>query len=203
MEDKLKILQRAKTLFSELKADPNSFLFSVGELNSRRFKKLKKSTYAKDKQLLKLITLAENAVERLKEEKMSARLDYIEKRKIDRSTLYSFDGPFQLMHADVANLQFLEKSASVPRYAPLIVDLYSSKVYVYPMRSRKQIVKKLEQFHFDVQNKRKNKNMRLQVDNEFQQVKIQDLNDKFNFTMFTTSVRGKAFVAESKRDFLK
>ena len=71
------------------------------------------------------------------------------------------------------------------------------------MRSRKQKAKKLEQFYVDVQNKRKNKNMRLQVDNEFQQVKIQDLNDKFNFTMFTTSVRGKAFVAESKREFLK
>ena len=39
----------------------------------------------------------------------------------------------------------------------------------------------------------------LQVDNEFQQVKIQDLNDKFNVTMFTTSVRrGKAFAAEQK-----
>ena len=141
MEDKLKILQRAKTLFSELKTDPNSFLFSVGELNSRRFKKLKKSTYVKDKQLLKLINLAENAVKKLKEEKMPTRLDYLEKRETDRSMLYSFDGPFQLMHADVANLQFLGKSATVPRYALLIIDLYSSKVYVYPMRSRKQIAK--------------------------------------------------------------
>ena len=141
MEDKLKILQQAKTLFSELKTDPSSFLFSVGELNSRRFKKLKKSTYVKDKQLLKLINLAENAVEKLKEEKMPTRLDYLEKRETDRSMLYSFDGPFQLMHADVANLQFLGKSATVPRYALLIIDLYSSKVYVYPMRSRKQIAK--------------------------------------------------------------
>ena len=180
MEDQLKILECAKTLFSELKTDPNSFLFSVGELDSRRFKKLKKSTYAKDKQLLKLITLAENAVEKLKEEELPTRLDYVEKREIGRPTLYSFDGPFQLIHADVANLQFLRKSASVPRYALLIVDLYSSKVYVYPIRSRKQIEKKLGQFYIDVENKRKNKNMRLQVDNEFQQVKIQDLNDKFN-----------------------
>ena len=31
--------------------------------------------------------------------------------KIDRFTLYSFDGPFQLLHADVANLEFLDKSA--------------------------------------------------------------------------------------------
>ena len=127
MEDKLKILERAKTLFSELKTHPNSFLFSVGELDSRRFKKLKKSTYAKDKQLLKLITLAENAVEKLKEEKVPTRLDCIEKRELDRSTLYSFDGPFHLMHGDVANLQFLGKSASVPRYALLIVDFILQK----------------------------------------------------------------------------
>ena len=41
--------------------------------------------------------------------------------------------------------------------------------------------------------------MRLQVDNEFQQVKIKDLNDKYNVEKFSTSVRrGKAFVAEQK-----
>ena len=46
--------------------------------------------------------------------------------------------------------------------------------------------------------------MRLQVDNEFQQIKIKDLNDKFNVTMFTTSLRGgKAFAAEQKISELK
>ena len=39
----------------------------------------------------------------------------------------------------------------------------------------------------------------MQVDNEFQQVKIKYLNDKFNVTMFTTSLGGgKAFAAEQK-----
>ena len=46
--------------------------------------------------------------------------------------------------------------------------------------------------------------MRLQVDNEFQQVKIKDLNDENNVEMFTTSVRGgKAFAAEQKIRELK
>ena len=41
--------------------------------------------------------------------------------------------------------------------------------------------------------------MRLQVDNEFQQVKIKDLNDRYNVEMFTTSVRGgKAFTAKQR-----
>ena len=29
------------------------------------------------------------------------RTDYVEKREIDHLTLYSFDAPFQLFHADV------------------------------------------------------------------------------------------------------
>ena len=41
--------------------------------------------------------------------------------------------------------------------------------------------------------------MRLQVDNEFQQVKIKNLSDENNVDMFTSSVRGgKAFAAEKK-----
>ena len=76
-------------MFSELKTDPSSFLFPVGELGSRRFKKLKESTYVKDKQLLKLITLAENVVEKLKEEKMPTRLDYVDQRSIALMVLFS------------------------------------------------------------------------------------------------------------------
>ena len=72
------------------------------------------------------------------------RDDYAEKREIDRSTLYSFDGPFQLLHADIGNLEFLGKNATFPQYALVIVNLYSSKVHVYSMRSRKQILQKNE-----------------------------------------------------------
>ena len=76
----------------------------------------------------------------------------------------------------------------------LAVDLYSSKVYIYPMHSRKQILQKMKQFHEDIKNKRNmKKTMHLQVDNEFQQVKIKDLNDENNMS----SVRGgEAFAAE-------
>ena len=46
--------------------------------------------------------------------------------------------------------------------------------------------------------------MRLEVNNEFQQVKIKDLNVQNNVEMFTTSVRGgKAFAAEQKIRELK
>ena len=74
------------------------------------------------------------------------------------------------------------------------------------MKSRKQILQKLKLFYNDVRvkRKRKGKRMRLQVDNEFQQVKIKDLNDENNIDMFTTAVRcGKAFAAEQKIRELK
>ena len=46
--------------------------------------------------------------------------------------------------------------------------------------------------------------MYLQVDNEFQQVKIKDLNEQSNVEIFTTAVRGgKAFAAEQKMRELK
>ena len=67
------------------------------------------------------------------------------------------------------------------------------------MCSRKKTLKKLEQFYIDVQNKRKNRHMRLQVDSEYQRVKIKDLNDKFKVAMFIATLRkGKAFAAEQK-----
>ena len=81
----------------------------------------------------------------------------------------------------------------------MIVDLFSSKVYMYLMKSRKQIRQKLEQFYRDVKRKRKGKKMGLQVDQEFQQVKIKDLNELNNVSMFSTSLRGgKAFAVEQK-----
>ena len=59
-------------------------------------------------------------------------------------------------------------------------------------------------FYDVVRSKRKGKRMRLQVDNEFQQVKIKDLNDENNIEMFTSSLRhGKAFAAEQKIRELK
>ena len=101
------------------------------------------------------------------------RTDYVEKREIDHLTLYSFDAPLQLFHADIASLEFLGKNATFPQYILVLVDLFSSKVYTYPMESRKEVRQKT--FYRDVRSKRKNKKMRLQVDQEFQQVKIREL----------------------------
>ena len=202
MEDK-KVLKEAKTIFNCLKTELNSVSFSEEKIDKRLLEKTKKSKYLKDSQLLKLLLLADNK-DFLDDDKTPTRTEYIKKREIDRSTLYSFDRPFHLLHADVQILEFLQSNATFLQYVLIVVDLYLSKVYVYPMRSRKQILQKMKLFYNEVKGKRKGKCMRLQVDNEFQQVKIKDLNNENNVEMFTSSVRGgKAFAAEQNIRELK
>ena len=74
--------------------------------------------------------------------KMLTWANYIEKRETDRSTLYSFDGPFQLIHADVGNLEISGSSATTPRYVLLIVDLYSSKIFITQCVLKSKLYKK-------------------------------------------------------------
>ena len=110
------------------------------------------------------------------------------KDDIDRSTLYSF-GPFQP----------LGKSATDPKYSPLLDDFFTSKVYIYPMRSRKSVANKMEIFYKEVEEKRKGQKTGLQTDQEFKEKKIFELNKKYNIDNFSTVVRGgKAFAAEQK-----
>ena len=125
MEHKVKALQETKTIFNELKTDPTSLLFSIDEQDTKLLKKLKKLLYTKDKLLLKLIDLLKNNIKKVNNDKVPIRFDYVEKMEIDRPTLYGCDSPFQLLLAEVANLEFLGKSASVPNYALLIIDWYS------------------------------------------------------------------------------
>ena len=93
-----------------------------------------------------LVNLADNKSV-FNNNKASTRADYVEKREIDLSTLYSFDGPFQLLHADVGNLEFLGKNATFAQYVLVIVDLYSSKVYTYWMKFQKQILQEMKLFY--------------------------------------------------------
>ena len=104
----------------------------------------------------------------------------------------------------MGNLEFLDKNATFPQYVLVLVDLFSSKIYTYPMKSRRQIRQRLEEFYEEVESKRKSKKMKLQVDQEFQQIKVKDLNELNYVEMSSTSLRGgKAFAAEQKIKELK
>ena len=182
-----KKFKKAKNMFDALRIEPLSVLFSEEILSKNLLNKLK---YETDKLFYKLVNWIDSKND-FNEYKTPTRVNYVEKREIDPSILYSFDSPFQLLHADVGNLEFLWKTASFSQYVLVIVDLFSSKIYTYPMKSRKQILQKLRIFYDDVRNKRKGKRMRLLVKNEFQQVKIKDLNNINNVEMFTSAVSGK------------
>ena len=133
------------------------------------------------------------------------RTPFIEQRnEIDRSTLYSLEGPLKKCHADIADLRFFAKSAADPKYALLVVDLFTSKIFVYPMKNRKLLGKKLRIFYEDTNQKRNGK-MLLQTDLEFKQNEIKKLNQEYNVNLYHSKVRGgKAFAAEQKiREFKK
>ena len=78
------------------------------------------------------------------------------------------------------------------------MDLFTSKIYVHPMKTRSLLAKKLNLFYKDIKSKRTGK-MRLQTDLEFNQNQIKKLNNDFHVEIFHTKVRGgKAFAAEQK-----
>ena len=69
-----------------------------------------------------------------KTDKIPLTTPFFEKKAdIDRSTLYTVGKPFEKLHADIADLRFLAKSTDDPKYPLLIVDIFTSKIYVYPM----------------------------------------------------------------------
>ena len=199
-------LKRTKNLYKALQKDSQSVFFGSEEIKNNHIKKARRSNYAKDNFFL---TLYVNISEKEKfqaEPIIPSHIPFVEKKsKIERSTLYSFGGPFELLHADIADIRFFAKSAADPLYCLLIVDLFTQKVFTYPMKKRNFLSRKLELFYNEVQNKRKDKRTKLQTDLEFNQKEIKILNKKYNIEMFHTRVRGgKAFAAEQKiREFKK
>ena len=90
------------------------------------------------------------------------------KSNVDHSTLYSIGKPFELLHTDIADASVLAKSAADPKYCILLVDLFTSKMYVYSMRNRSLLAKKLKLFYEDINRKRTGR-MCLQADLELKQ----------------------------------
>ena len=200
--------KQMKNLFKKLITDENSVFFSADRINKTLLNKGRKSSYEKDKVFYKLFNTVENknTIYEINENRVPFYTPFTpQKKNIDRSTLYTVNGPLQFFHADVAFLKFLAKSAVDPKYALLCVDLFTSKVYIYTMRKKSNLVNKFETFYEEIEPKRnKNEKMRLQTDQEFQQNEIKKINLKYNVEMFSSRIRGgKAFAAEQKIRELK
>ena len=194
-----------QNLFSTLQNDSKSVFYLKTTITKKLLKKLDKSPYQKDRVFKEIYQKLEDKELAETDDKIPLKTPFVEKKgDIDRSTLYSIEKPFKRVHADIADLRFFAKSAVDPKYALLVVDLFTSKTYVYPMKSRKLLARKLQLFYDEIEPKRDGK-MTLQTDLEFKQNAIKKLNNEFNVEMFHSKVRGgKAFAAEQKiREFKK
>ena len=196
--------KRTKNLYNVLKKDEESVLFGSEKLNKNLIKKIKRTSYEKDNIFLRLY----ESIERVNVDEVNEIPTFVpfleNKKSINNSTLYSFNGSFQLLHADIADIRFFSKSAADPHYCLLFVDLFTQKIYTFPMKKRALLKNKMKMLYEEIENKRKDR-MRLQTDLEFQQNEIKKLNKKYNVEMFSTRLRdGKAFAAEQKiREFKK
>ena len=84
--------KRTKNLYNALKKDEERVLFASEKLNKQLIKKIKKSKYEKDGIFLKLYNAVEN-VDINEKEQIPTFVPFIENKKdIDTSTLYSFNG---------------------------------------------------------------------------------------------------------------
>ena len=129
-------MDKLTKLFNKLQTDSKSLVFIQEQLNDKLLKKLKNSKYEKDKEFVKRFNLFEDKKTDFNNNKndvysVPIKAEYVQKSDdIDRSTLYSIHALFDVLHADVGYLHFLGKFAANPKYCLLLVDLFTSKVYV-------------------------------------------------------------------------
>ena len=98
--------KRTINLYNVLKKDEESVLFASERLNKQLIKKIKRSKYNKDIIFLRLYNQIKN-VNLDEKEQIPTFTPFVENKKdIDKSTLYSFNGHFQLLHADIADIRF-------------------------------------------------------------------------------------------------
>ena len=121
---------RTQNLFKNLQKDPKSIFYSIGNFSRPILNKARKSTYDKDKIFVNLYNQLEDR-NFYQNNNLPLVMPFVNKRSnIDHSTLYSFSKPFELLHADAADIRFLAKSSVDPKYCLVIylVDLFSSKI---------------------------------------------------------------------------
>ena len=207
MNSQVEINNRIQNLFRNLQKDPKSVFYSIGNLSKSVIKKASKSFYEKDKVFVSLYNQLDDKNFQQKCDILPVVTPFINFKvmwTIQDCLAFSISKPFDLLHADIADTRFLARSAIDPKYCLLLVNLFSSKMYVYPMKNRSLLAKKLKLFYEDIKQKRTGR-MRLQTDLELKQNQILKLNDEFNLEMFHTRLRGgKTFAAEQKiREFKK
>ena len=146
--------EQVKKLFRLLQSYSPSVFFAEKKIIKNLLKKAKSAAYDKDKIFCNLYEQLENK-DFNKNKNLLLATPFIEKRsKTDRSTIYSLSKLFEVLQADIADIRFLAKSALDPKYCVLFVDLFTSKIYVYPMKIRSVLARKKELFYNSIKDKR-------------------------------------------------
>ena len=136
--------KRVQNLFRSLQNDPKNAFYTINRLTKLLIKKAKTSFYDKDKVFVNLYGKIEDKDFFKKEnETLPLVTPFVNKKtNIEHLTLYSFHKPFEMLHADIADIRFLAKSAVDPKYCLLLVDLFTSKICVYPIKNKSLLAKK-------------------------------------------------------------
>ena len=146
------LIKRTNNLFNTLQKNPESIFYLVGNVSRTLFNKVSKSTFEQDKVFVNLYDQLENKkFKKSNQDILPITMPFYDfKSNVHHSTPYSVGKPFELLHADIAYTRFFAKSVVDPKYCLLFVDLFTSKVYIYAMKSRNLLAKKLKLFYEDV-----------------------------------------------------
>ena len=129
-------------MYKALQKDEQSVFFANEKLTKQIIKKANRSVYEKEKTFLTLSKNLGNVNIQVEEVIIPSHVPFVEKKSdVDRSTLYSFSRPFELLHADIANIRFFAKSAADSHYCLLFIDLHTQKIYIYLSHEKKTSVK--------------------------------------------------------------
>ena len=147
--------KRAKNLYNALKKDDESVLFASEKINKQLIKKIKRSKYEKDITFLKLYNIIEN-VNLDEKEEIPTFVPFIENKKILIIRLCTvLMALFNYYMLILPIYVFFSKSAADPHYCLLFVDLFTQKIYTFPMKKRNLLKKKMQAFYEEVEHKRK------------------------------------------------
>ena len=105
---------RIQNLFKNLQKDPKSIFYAVENLSRTILNKARKSIYDKDKVFVNLYNQLEGQSFYENNDLPLTTLFVNKQSNIDHLTLYSISKPFDLLHADIADLRWLAKSAVDP-----------------------------------------------------------------------------------------
>ena len=138
----LNLNKRISNLLKKLRVDEKSVLFAKGEtLDNKMIKKISKSSYVNGKLLLNLYNeFVKNGgkTSDFKDKKIIINTPFTQEKSVTQrgDMLHTIDGPMQLIHADIVDLNFFCKSAVAPKYCLVCVDLFTSKTYTYGMKKK-------------------------------------------------------------------